>query len=103
MKFKINKQQFDVLVPFFSRRGQDAYYEIELEPVMDTASEMIIRQHLDQVAYDNGFKRGYAEGFHDGKQNPKWTMGYDFGSKNGDSVVVCLKKPDGSIEILKTL
>lgn len=99
MKFKIDKNQFDFFTSMFKDKGS-AY--IELEPIMDTASEMIIRQQLDSIAYEKGYKYGYAQGFHDGRRRD-YVMGCDFGSKDGDSVVVAMKKPDGSIEILKTL
>lgn len=99
MKFKIYKDQWERMRGMF---GNGKYYEIELEPVMDTASEAIMRQQLDQVAYDKGFKYGYAQGFHDGRR-PEYVMGYDLGSRDKDTVVIAKKKPDGSIEILNTL
>ena len=100
MKFKINKNQFGVFESMFKDK-ETAY--IELEPFMDTASEMIIRQSLDNIAFERGYKHGYAEGFHDARRNRDYTIGVDFGSKDGDTVVIARKKYDGSIEIIKTL
>ncbi len=100
MKFKINKNQFDFFKSMFEDKGS-AY--IEMEPIMETTSEMIIRQNLDAAAYEKGYKHGYAEGFHKAKKEHDYVFGYDFGSKDEDTVVIARKKPDGSIEIIKTL
>lgn len=99
MKFKINKNQFTFFESMFKDKGS-AY--IELEPIMDTASEAIMRQQLDNVAYEKGYKRGYAEGFRTGRY-PEYVMGCDFGSKDTDTIVIAKKKYDGSIEIIKTM
>ncbi len=102
MKFKIKPSMFEQLKAARLNYKPDSTSEIELEPIMDTASEAIIRQQLDQAAYDKGYKYGYAQGFHDGRRRD-YVMGCDFGSKDGDSIVVAMKKPDGSIEIIKAL
>ena len=102
MKFKITLPMIEQLKAGFLNYKPDSYSEIELEPIMDTASEAILRQQLDRDAYDKGFEYGYAQGFHDGRR-PEYVIGCDLGSRRKDTVVIAKKKPDGSIEILKTL
>ncbi len=44
---------------------------IELEPVLDTATQIIYEQDLKNKAYGMGIERGYKEGSSDGRCREK--------------------------------
>lgn len=67
MKFKINKLQFKGLESFFDKKTDD-FAEIELEPVVDTASQAIFQQALQQEYFHKGYHHGYREGFYEARK-----------------------------------
>ena len=68
MKFKIYKQQADSLLRLFkSNEKENGYETIELEAVMEKATQVIYEQQLKNKAFEEGIEYGYKEGFHDGR------------------------------------
>lgn len=64
MKFKIKKSSFDLLEKNFKNID---FVEIELEPVIDTATQFIYESELRNKAFKMGIERGYREGFYEGR------------------------------------
>ena len=65
MRFKITKGKLELLLKCFEKQHTE-FAEIELEPVIDTATQAIYEQDLKNRHYKMGLERGYREGFYDG-------------------------------------
>lgn len=66
MRFKITKGKLEFLLKLFENQHTE-FAEIELEPVIDTATQAIYEQDIKNRAYQMGLEYGYKEGFHDGR------------------------------------
>jgi len=76
MKFKINKIQTNLILDSFSKSDHD-FKEIELEAVLETATQAIYETHLKNKAFQDGLEYGYKEGFYDGRcreKSPKYCL-----------------------------
>lgn len=65
MRFKIHKEQLGVLQKAFK---DTEHTEIELEIVLDTATEAMLHQQIEARAYHKGYHHGFKEGFYQGKK-----------------------------------
>lgn len=64
MRFKITKSKLEFLL----KHCEDSpLQEIELEPVIDTATQIIYENDLKNRAYQQGIEYGYKEGFYEGR------------------------------------
>lgn len=64
MKFRITKNNFLLLD---KKLKEEDVITIELEPVLDTATQAIYENHLKNEAFRKGIEYGYKEGFYDGR------------------------------------
>lgn len=67
MKFKINKLSFKILESCFSKNSDD-FQEIELEPVMETATQAVYEDNLKKEYFHKGWHVGYKEGYYEGRK-----------------------------------
>jgi hypothetical protein len=67
MKFKITKLNIETILRSFPKNSE-GYQEVELELVNDTASEAILRQNIENVAWYKGYHYGFKEGFYEGRK-----------------------------------
>lgn len=65
MKFKIKKASLEMALSLLKK--DDYFAEIELEPVIDTATQAIYENDLRNRAYQQGIEYGYKEGFYEGR------------------------------------
>ena len=66
MKFKITKSQLGILSSKF-KKDDNPFEEIELEPVIETASQAMYENDMRNTAYKQGYDRGRAAGYCEGK------------------------------------
>lgn len=66
MRFKITKGKLELLLKSFEKQ-QTEFSEIELEPIIDTATQAIYEQNLKNKAFADGVEYGYREGFYEGR------------------------------------
>ena len=62
MKFKIREDQFRILSSQFD---EDDCAVIELDPVIDTATQAIYENEIRNKAFKMGIERGYREAMYD--------------------------------------
>lgn len=67
MKFKVSKHHLKFLLEQFEDAKPDFFAEIELEPVMETASEAMAYQSLQNEAWHKGYHYGFKEGYYTAK------------------------------------
>ena|SRR3990167_11254823 len=80
MKFKITKQTLGFLQSKFDKDDSELA-ELELEPVYDTAREVVIQQSLQQESYHKGWHKGFKEGYYEAK-NRSWKCSCGCGGNN---------------------
>jgi hypothetical protein len=61
MKFKIRKDQLDMLKNVFEKKD---VFEIELEAVMETATQAVYEKNIRDTAFHQGYHYGFREGVH---------------------------------------
>ena len=64
MKFKITKSKLEFLLNYVNDSN---ITEIDLEPVIDTATQAIYEQQIKNEAFRKGIEYGYKEGFYEGR------------------------------------
>lgn len=65
MRFKIKKSALTSALSLF--KGDDEHFaEIELTPIVDTATQAIYEQNIRNQASKAGIEHGYKEGFYHG-------------------------------------
>jgi len=67
MKFKITKYALSILQDKFDK-NKNPFEEIELEPVIDTATQAIRENELKNEAFKQGYERGKREGYYEGRE-----------------------------------
>ena len=66
MRFKISKNDFSLMSKFIKESN---CYEIELEPVIETASQAMYEHSLKEKTFHEGFHQGFKEGFYEGRKS----------------------------------
>lgn len=68
MRFRVNKLKVEQLLSMFSKTPDtNAFEEIELEAVMETATQAIYEQQLKSEAWHKGYHVGLKEGLYKGR------------------------------------
>lgn len=67
MKFKITKFWLDCLLKKFDCNAND-YEEIELEPVYDTAIDVLQNESVKKEWFHKGYHQGFKEGYYEGNK-----------------------------------
>lgn len=65
MKFTIRKR--DLLMALNRFEKEDDNVQIELEPLIETATQAVYENDLRNQAYSRGMEKGYKEGFYEGR------------------------------------
>ena len=78
MKFRITKTNFSLIKEIFENND---CVEIELEPIIATATQAIYEQQIKQESCHQGYHFGYKEGYY-ARKNNEWKCGCGCGGNN---------------------